>query len=301
MSEDLFRKISIGFMDTLSLSERRELISGNLTLPEIKKMYPEEKDRTHNVEEVLRWLKEKDCHIWWYTDPGYPSFEGIENRLPYMLFVYGQIPQREMKLISIVGTRNTDNTGFQASYRLGLECGANGICVVSGIADGCDQSAMNGCVDASFPCYGILGCGFHYDYPKYSYPLKKKILETGGALITRFSPSTIPYASNFPNRNVIIASMGMCTVVVQAPKKSGSLITADFALQMGKDVYVSDAGIGKNWNRIGTSSLASEGAKIIHSIDGITKIRKMVFEVNYASGRTFRFGNKLYVFRDIRR
>ncbi len=301
MYRDIIRKLSIGFMDSISLENRKQLIEEGISVEEVLKMYPDENDRRNIVEEVLRWSEREGCNFWWYTDSNYPSFDAPASHLPYMLFVNGKIPQVSAKSISIVGTRNVDNTGFQASYRLGLECGANGICVVSGMADGCDQSAMNGCVDAGFCCYGVLGCGLDVDYPKYTSKLKKKVIESGGALISRFAPSELPFKRNFPNRNMIIAAMGSCTVVVQAPKKSGSLITADFALQLGKDVYVSDAGIGKNWNRLGSMNLANEGAPVIHSIDGITRCRKMAFEVEYASENTYRFGNKLYIFRDIRR
>lgn len=301
MYEELSRKLSIGFMDSISLDNRKMYISEGVKVDEVLKLNPGEKDRRVNVEQVLKWIDNSHSKIWWYTDSSYPSFEGIESHLPYMLFISGNIPRTPCRSISIVGTRNVDNSGFQTSYRLGLECGLNEISVISGIADGCDQSALNGCADSGFPGYGILGCGFNIDYPRYSGSLKRKIIESGGALISRFSPDQLPFKQNFPNRNVIIAAMGMCTVVIQAPRKSGSLITADFAMQLGKDVFVSDSGTGNNWNRLGSMALAHDGAKIIHSIDGITQCRKMVFEVDYASGQTFRFGNKLYIFRDIRR
>ncbi len=301
MYEQLIRKLLIGFMDSISLEKRKMYISEGVEVDEVLKMNPGEKIRMYSVEQVLKWLEKDNGKIWWCTDSSYPSFEGIDSHLPYMLFVSGNIPKTPCRSISIVGTRNVDNCGFQTSYRLGLECGLNEISVISGLADGCDQSAMNGCVDSGFPVYGILGCGVNVDYPRYSGSLKRRIIESGGALISRFAPDHLPFKQNFPNRNVIIAAMGMCTVVVQAPKKSGSLITADFTLQLGKDVFVSDSGIGNNWNRLGSTALSHDGAKIIHSIDGITQCKKMVFEVDYASGKTFRFGNKLYVFRDIRR
>ena len=301
MYSSLSRKLSIGFMDSISLEKRRQLIDSDMPLDEILALYPHESTHEQEASDVIEWMKCENNHIWWYTDPYYPVFEPIENNLPYMLFVKGTIPSGKYKYYSIVGTRNTDNAGFQASYKLGLECGANKICVVSGMADGCDQSAMNGAVDALFPCYGILGCGLDIDYPKYSSNLKKRVIETGGALISRFAPHTQPFKQNFPNRNMIIAAMGQVLIVVQAPKKSGALITSDFALQMGKDVFVSETGVGKNWNRIGSSNLVFDGARTIHSIDGISSIRRMAFEVEFADKNTYRFGNKLYIFRDIRR
>lgn len=300
MYNDLFRKLSIGFIDSLSLEKRKELIESDLSLEEILSVYNQGKTYNEEVEDVLRWYNGMENNIWWYTDPFYPSFDPIDRKTPYMMFVKGKIPSSRNRYYSIVGTRNTDNTGFQFSYKLGLECAVNNICVVSGMADGCDQSATNGAVDGSFPCYGILGCGLEIDYPKYSSNLKRRVIEGGGALISQFAPHTPPLKQNFPNRNVIIAAMGEVLVVVQAPKRSGALITADFALQMGKDVYVSQAGVGKNWNRVGSSELVFDGAKTVFSIDGISNIKKMAFEVEFADKHTYRFGNKLYICREIR-
>lgn len=296
MDDELLRKLQIGFMDSLSLETRHRYILEGASAGDIIRKHDLNLSYIQSAEDVVDWLNKSDENrVIWYSDEDFPVFRNIERRLPYMLFYKGTFKKRNKKSVSIVGTRQVDNEGFQTSFKLGLEAGINDISVVSGLADGCDQASLNGCAASGYPSYGIIGCGLEIDYPLYSDKLKHEMIEGGGAVISRFSPNYPPLRYNFPNRNLIIAAMGDCTVVVQAPKKSGSLITCDMALQLGKDVYVSNAGLGSMWCRLGSSALADDGACVINGIGDFMQCNFAVDESKSKEG--LRFGNKHYFIR----
>lgn len=290
MDEELRRKISIGFMDSLSLRERWECITGGMYVEEAECLYYSEANA------VIDWLNKSDKNkVIWYGDEDYPDFRPVERRLPYMLFYNGNFLQSDKKSVAIVGTRHADNPGIQTAFKIGLEASINDISVVSGLADGCDQAALNGAVVGDYPCFGVLGCGLDIKYPSLTEPLKERMLETGGAIISRFAPNTLPFKQNFPNRNLIIAAMGQSTVVVQAPRKSGSLITSDMTTQLGKDVYVSMAGVGDSWFRLGSNLLAEDGCQVIASMKDCYPCLFEAYESKENEG--LRFGNKHYFIR----
>lgn len=298
MEEKLIRKIQIGLMDSIPLEKRQFFIKKDISLDFILRQYPNTIDHYKDALDILRWLEKSSLNkICWFGDDDFPDFRPISRRIPYMLFYRGEFMNKPCNSISIVGTRHPDNDGFQESFKLGFEASVNGISVVSGLAEGCDQASLYGAVVGKTPSFGVLGCGLDIDYPSYSADLKKAMIESGGAVISRFPPDYPPLKQNFPNRNLIISAMSDCTVVIQAPVKSGSLITSDMTLQLGKDVYVASSGKGSSWERMGSDQLIQDGAVTIKSISELYDCRKEIIQTEDIKG--VRFGNKHYFIRSI--
>ncbi|MCQ2398793.1 MAG: DNA-protecting protein DprA, partial [Sphaerochaetaceae bacterium] len=287
------------FADCLSLEERKRFISEGVSESSVLEMCGNPQNVRKQADDVCaRLSKDTEMKIMWYGDCGFPDFEGIERHLPYMLFYYGKKPESDRRYVSVVGTRRADYYGHQAAFRTGLEASANGISVVSGLAEGCDQAALMGALEGKTPCYAVLGCGLDVDYPSMSVPIKKRIIAEGGAVISRFAPGMPPLRQNFPNRNVIIAAMSEVTVVVQAPARSGALLTADFALQMNRDVAVVPEGLGTRWCREGTQMLYEEGAKNAVGIETLFYCKKPVRVMpSCESASSIRFGDGFYILK----
>ena len=300
--EEVRRRLEIGFMQNLSLEERDYYVKGGFTSREAAEAHPGSRIRETDVRDALEWLKASpENKIWWYGSECYPVFGDIRGPLPYMLFLNGNAPDYPALRLSVVGTRRADNMGLQSAYMLGLEAGVNGVEVVSGLADGCDQASLSGAADAGCACFAVLGCGLAVDYPRYTGALKKRIARSGGAVMSQFPPHSPGYPSNFPIRNIVIAAMGDAAIVVQAPSRSGALITTRYALELNKDVYVSRSGIGDRFNRAGSRALAESGARVVSSVRGIWSVPLSVREISgdeekrIAEGFECRFGNKTYI------
>lgn len=294
MHKDIELLLEIGFADYLSLEKRKSLMYSGISLPEFREKF--RCDYSREVKEALSWLeKGGNRKIWVYESPGYPDFRPIEKNLPFFLFVEGRIPDTGLKA-GVVGTRRCDLDGVQESFRTGLTLAVNGIGVVTGNAEGCDQGAVSGALTAlengsSVPLVSVLGCGLNINYPYGAERLRKRITDAGGSVISRFAPDMPPLKQNFPNRNQIIAAMGSFCIVVQSPVKSGSAITADLACQMGRDIYVTEAGLGPGRSRTGTQRLYEDGCQVFEQAVSLEyKVRK--------ADRGYRYGNSYYeIFR----
>ena len=202
----------------------------------------------------------------------HPAYPPPVKRFPCTLrafFVKGRLPQfeREKKVRPrlslggpleatsvLVGKRNRRSTGFE------------GIPVISGMASGIDGSAQEAALLAGGASYAVLGCGPDLCYPRHNRGLYQ-MLETGGGLISEYPPGTPPIAWHFPCRNRIISGLSDAVLVVEARLKSGSLITADYALEQGKDVYAVPGRIEDPLSQ-GCNRLISQGAGIFCSLNG---------------------------------
>ena len=289
----LKRSIVIGSMDFLSLLERKNLIYSDIPLDAVCRHMKSRPDYACMTDSVFRWLDESPLNSIWFADKDdYPVFDPVQKHVPYFIFCRGRRPDIRNRHIAIVGTRHCDYLGLQKSFQLGLEASASCFNVVTGLAEGCDQAAASGCVQlgAGGGCNAVLGCGLDVNYPSMSRKLKEAIIEYNGCLLSKFLPGTPPLRYNFPDRNLIITALSDCIIVTQAPAKSGALITADFALQMGKDVYVSSEGTGTAACRAGTDLLCFDGAGVINHISDIYP--KAVAYVKSRNG--IRFGSCFY-------
>ncbi|MEJ2086773.1 MAG: DNA-processing protein DprA [Acidobacteriota bacterium] len=191
------------------------------------------------------------------VDEEYPS-DLLDLELPPpVLFCRGHLPPKPA--IAIVGSRKARATNLEVARMFGHGLAAAGITVVSGFARGIDQAAHRGALSArGGTTVAILGCGLDVDYPGGARPLAARI-ESSGALVSEFPLRTRPFKSNFPIRNRLIAALSLGTLVVQATLRSGSLITARLALDLGRDVYAVPGSI-VDPSAAGTNGLIRDGA-----------------------------------------
>ncbi|MDR0624565.1 MAG: DNA-processing protein DprA [Treponema sp.] len=187
---------------------------------------------------------------------------------PAVLFFRGSLPDSETTLAAVVGTRHPAQAAAAQAYNIARELGAAGIPVVSGLALGIDAMAHRGNLDGGAPTVAVLGSGADEIYPAANRTLARRILEMGGVLISEYPPGTGPMRWHFPARNRIISGLARGTVIVEAPAKSGALITAQFTLDQGRDLWAASAGVASR-NGAGTAKLAEEGAGVIESAAGI--------------------------------
>lgn len=182
---------------------------------------------------------------------------------PYALFYIGQLPVQGQKTVGIVGARNCTPYGEYCAKRIGEVLAKNGIAVISGMARGIDSFGHEGALKGNGKTYGVLGCGPNIVYPPENWRVYEQIIQNGG-IISEYPPDTSPRPGLFPARNRIISALSDILVVVEAKEKSGSLITADAALEQGKDVYAVPGRITDE-NSLGCNRLIRQGAGLLLS------------------------------------
>jgi DNA processing protein len=179
---------------------------------------------------------------------------------PPLLYVKGSIEGCD-PAIAIVGSRRATSYGLQASSRIAVDLAGKGITVVSGMARGIDTAAHQSALQAGGRSIGVLGCGIDIVYPAENRRLFAEMAEKG-ALLSEFPLGTTPLPANFPRRNRIISGLSRGVLVVEAAEKSGSLITAQFALEQGREVFAIPGSITSGASR-GTNRLIKQGATLV--------------------------------------
>jgi DNA processing protein len=205
-----------------------------------------------------------------YTDRAYPPQLREIYDPPLTLFFRGKPPDNGKALIGIVGTRLPTGAGRAAAFSLAFGLAAAGVGVVSGLARGIDREAHEGCVEAGGWSGAVLGCGIDRIYPASSRRTAVRLLETGGALMSEYPPGAPPLKPHFPARNRIISGLCRAVVVVQAPEGSGALITAEHALDQGRDLFVHLAGTAGSAGA-GARALAASGAPVVGDAAGVLR------------------------------
>ncbi len=198
---------------------------------------------------------------------------------PYALYYIGKLPDENRKTVSIVGARTRSAYGSEVAKEIAKSLAINGVQVVSGLARGIDRDAHQGALDGGGDTYAVLGCGVDTCYPKENRYLYNQILLDGG-IISEYPPGTQPAQGLFPARNRIVAGLSHCVVVVEAREKSGSLITADFAMEQGRDVYAVPGRICDTLSQ-GCNRLIKQGAGALVSIEDFLSDLDVLSEINY--------------------
>ena len=190
------------------------------------------------AEEILEICQREKIHLLTIRDGAYPArLKNIADP-PVLLYYKGTLPDLDGNpVIAVVGTRKASAYGLTAAKRMGYQIGKCGGIVVSGMACGIDGMAMAGALTAGETVVGVLGCGADIVYPISNRPLFRDT-EQYGCILSEFAPGTPPMPYHFPKRNRIIAGLSNGVLVVEAPEKSGALITARQALDQGRDVFV---------------------------------------------------------------
>ncbi|MFZ5966602.1 MAG: DNA-processing protein DprA [Bacillota bacterium] len=219
------------------------------------------------VEELILEAQRMKINILDYNDGEYPVHLRDIYDPPYILYEKGQIIKQDKYAIAIVGARKASAYGKWAAYTLAGELAKLGITVVSGLAYGIDTCAHKGALDNNGRTIAVLGCGVDICYPPSNLHLMEQIVNQG-AVISQYPISTQPLPQYFPSRNRIISGISMGVVVVEATIKSGSLITADFALEQGREVFAVPGNINSSLSQ-GTNKLIREGAKIVTDVQDI--------------------------------
>lgn len=155
---------------------------------------------------------------------------------PAALFVKGKLPEDNRPSAAIVGARGCTEYGRDMAEKLSAGLSAAGVQIISGLAAGVDGAAHKGALSGGYSTYGVLGCGINICYPRENYGLFRA-MEAKGGILSEFVPGTPPAAGNFPLRNRIISGLSDAVIIIEAREKSGSLITADLALEQGKEVF----------------------------------------------------------------
>ena len=190
------------------------------------------------VEKALNVLKFYRIRMIMVEDTDFPfQLKEIPDP-PFSIFVRGALPDCGFNMLSIVGTRCPTGEGIKMALKIGAECAYLSLPVVSGLARGIDSFSQRGCVEAGGVSIGVLACGVERVYPRTNIRLASKIISSCGCLLSEYPPFTEPLKFRFPQRNRIISGLSKALLVLEAPKKSGALITADFALEQGRDVFV---------------------------------------------------------------
>lgn len=236
----------------------------------------------------FRFLNEKDCNtmlqankIWDLQgeyeslvkkqirlvtcfDPEYPKKLADIPDKPYALYVKGSLPDEQLFSVAIVGARNCSRYGEKHAYEFAKALSGHGIQVISGLARGIDGTSHRGTLAGQGKTFAVLGSGADICYPRENIGLYGDILEKGGGILSELPPGTAPRPYHFPRRNRIISGLSDLVLVMEAREKSGSLITADMALEQGKDVYALPGPVDSSLSR-GCHQLIRQGAGILVS------------------------------------
>jgi len=220
-----------------------------------------------NPEKEWLRLKKLGFGILRLDSPGYPPLLKTISRPPPVLYTCGQWQEDDQLAIAIVGSRRCTFYGREVAARLARELAGLGFTIVSGLALGIDTQAHRGALEVSGRTIAVLGCGLNVNYPPGNRSLQEQIASSG-VVLTEFPLDATPLPQNFPQRNRIISGLSLGTIVVEAPEKSGALITANYALDQNREVFAIPGNIGSPYSR-GCHRLIKEGACLVESVTDI--------------------------------
>lgn len=220
--------------------------------------------------EQMEQLEERGIHFVTFQEENYPSVLRKLDDKPYWLYYRGKLPSNQGTFVSIVGARNCTDYGCQVAQWLGRQFAEQGISVISGMANGIDTYAHRGALQGKGDTWAVLAGGVDICYPPNNQTLYQQIQQQGG-ILSETSPGVKCMSYLFPLRNRMIAGLSSATIVVEARKKSGSLITAELALEQGKDVFAVPGRFGDELSE-GCNLLIKDGAFIVTNIQDIIEI-----------------------------
>ncbi|WP_300408102.1 DNA-processing protein DprA [Lagierella sp.] len=225
------------------------------------------KNRDLNLNEYLEKLKKLGISMTFFGDDDYPENLNYIDDPPLMLYYMGTLSKEDGLGLSIVGSRKCTSYGAWACKELAYELSRNKIPIISGLAYGIDRIAHEVSLENNNRTVAVIGNGLDIVYPYKHKELYKKIVNNG-VIFSEYALGVEPLHYNFPYRNRIISGIGQGVVVIEAQKKSGTLITANYAADQGKDVFALPGNINSFYS-VGTNDLIKDGAKIITDVDDI--------------------------------
>ncbi len=238
---------------------------------ELKRIVSDEQVCQKILQSVKEWklneeyekMNQKQIHLIPFWDKRYPERLKNISAPPYALYVKGELPKEDVLSAAIVGARKCSAYGFSMAEKFAGELAESGVQIISGMAMGIDGVAQKAALKTGGKSFGVLGCGVDICYPRENFGLYMDLQEKGG-LISEQPPGTQPLRNYFPARNRIISGLADIVLVIEAKEKSGSLITADMALEQGKEVYALPGNITNELSK-GCHNLIKQGAGILLS------------------------------------
>lgn len=224
-------------------------------------------DFEKNVEREFRLIEKFGVRILTLESPDYPPLlKSIYDPPPVLYYKGGGLENLTIP-IAIVGSRSPTNYGKLVAERLSARLAEQGVCVVSGMARGIDTLCHQHAIKAGGKTLAVFGCGLSITYPPENVYLKETIVKNGG-ILSEFPITAKPEKNNFPARNRVISGLSYGTIVVEAGENSGALITAQFALEQGREVFAVPGNINSPQSR-GTNRLISNGAKLVDGPESV--------------------------------
>ncbi|MEE8162700.1 MAG: DNA-processing protein DprA [Anaerolineae bacterium] len=222
---------------------------------------------TISLDGEMEKIERQGARVLTWDDPAYPPrLLNIYNPPP-VLYVKGEILSEDQWAVAVVGTRRATVYGKEAARWIAGDLARNRVTIVSGLARGIDSEAHRAALDAGGRTIAVLGSGIDIIYPPESRRLAQAVVERG-ALVSEYAIGTPPEAGNFPPRNRIISGLSLGVVIVEAGERSGALITGDFALEQGREVFAVPGNIFRR-KSMGTNKLIQQGAKPVLSVEDV--------------------------------
>ncbi len=245
------------------------------------------------IDEARAWLDNDSHHLVCWGEDDYPEMLSQVPGPPVALYVNGDIDALHLPALAIVGSRNPTEGGRRNAHDFARHLAAGGLAITSGMAQGIDAAAHEGALDAGGRTIAFLGTGIDRVYPPVNRSLAHAIAERG-ALISEYPLGSPPEKWRFPERNRLISGLGLGTLVVEAARRSGSLITARLAAEQGREVFALPGSIHNPLAR-GCHALIRQGAKLVETADDILAelgqlaghLRPMADDAEYESLRKY--------------
>jgi DNA processing protein len=246
-----------GFFDLMGVEGLRKGIARKIL----------DRELLERAEKEILKAERSGAKVLTYQDPAYPVLLREIHNPPMVLFVKGLEIPLEQTFVGLVGSRNPTHYGLKATERISMALAKRGAGVVSGLARGIDASAHGGCLRAEGFTIGVLGTGIDVVYPKSNRKLFDQMVEEG-VVLSEFPMGTAPEPRNFPIRNRVISGLSRGVAVIEATRKSGSLITAALALEQNREIFAVPGSID-SFKSTGTHWLIKQCARLIENADDI--------------------------------
>ena len=211
---------------------------------------------------LLGGLAKKKMALVLREDAQYPPLLRQIAHPPHLLYIYGETDLTDRFPVAVVGTRRASAYGLTHTREIAAELAQTGVCVVSGLALGIDAAAHTGALDGGGRTVAVLGSALDKPYPQENEPLMRRILESGGSVVSEYAPGTPPSRYSFLQRNRIIAGMCLGTLVTEGPRRSGALNTATRTLENGREVFALPGNVDNPGAQL-PNMLISEGARLV--------------------------------------
>lgn len=211
---------------------------------------------------LLGGLAKKKMALVLREDAQYPPLLRQIAHPPHLLYIYGETDLTDRFPVAVVGTRRASAYGLTHTREIAAELAQTGVCVVSGLALGIDAAAHTGALDGGGRTVAVLGSALDKPYPQENDPLMRRILESGGSVVSEYAPGTPPSRYSFLQRNRIIAGMCLGTLITEGPRRSGALNTATRTLENGREVFALPGNVDSPGAQL-PNMLISEGARLV--------------------------------------